>query len=61
MIILANIDDVLRAPIGIRRPSPFYLSLRLEGWMVNNCMIDIKVGSTIIPKDVTKEIKLYIT
>lgn len=30
-IILDNIDDVPWAPIVIRRPTPFYLSLRLEG------------------------------
>jgi len=60
-IIFAISDDVPPAPIGIRRPPPFYLSLRLEGWVVNNCMINTRATITIIPKAVANEMKLYIT
>lgn len=49
-IIIANIDDVSQDPIGIRRPVPFYISLRLEGWVVNNCMIDTRVARPLFPK-----------
>ena len=56
-----NSNDVCLAPIGVRIPTPFYLSLRLEGWIVNNCVIDTRAASTIIPKDVADEMKLYIT
>jgi len=54
-------DDVPPTPIGITRPPPFYLSLRLEGWVVNKCMIDIEVAITMISKAIVDEIKLYIT
>lgn len=53
--------DVPLAPIGIRQAPPFYPSLRLEGWVVNNCMIDIRAIITVIPKFVVNEMKLYIT
>jgi len=54
-------DDVPPAPIGITRPPPFYLSLRLEGWVVNNYMIGTRAAITMIPKAVVDEMKLYIT
>lgn len=60
-IVLENFDDIHLAPIGIRRSPPFYLFLRLEGWVVDNCMIDIGVASTVIPKAIVDEMKLYIT
>lgn len=59
-IIISNIDDVPRAPIGIRRSPPFYMSLRLECWVVNNYMIDIREVSIAIPKAIIEEMKLYI-
>ena len=54
-------DDVPLAPIGIRRSPPFYLFLRLEGWVVNNCMIDTEATIVIIPKAIANKMKLYIT
>jgi len=60
-VIFGISDDVPLAPIGIRRPPPFYLSLRLEAWVVNNCMIDTETAITVIPKAITNEMKLYIT
>ena len=58
---LTNVDDVHPSPIGIRIPPPIYLSLRLEGWIVQNCMIDIGIAITIIPKAIANEMKLHIT
>ena len=58
--VFVNFDDVHSTPIVITRSPPFYLSLRLEGW-VNNGMIDTRASSTIIPKFVVDEMKLYIT
>jgi len=60
-IFCAISDDIPPAPIGIRRPPPLYLSLRIEGWVVNNCMIDTEAAITIIPKALTNEMNLYIT
>lgn len=45
-------NDISRAPIGIIRPPPFYISIRLEGWFVNNCMIDTRATITIIPRSI---------
>ena len=59
--IFSIIDDVPRSPIVIRRPPPFYISHRLEGWIINNCMIYIKVAITIIPRAIAEAMKLYIT
>lgn len=59
-IILINTNDTPHAPIGIRRPPPFSLSLRLEDWVVINCMIDTRAISTIIPKVIVDKMKLYI-
>ena len=60
-VIFAISDDVPPTPIVIRRLSPFYLSLRLEGWVVNNYMIDTRAVIIVIPKAITNEMKLYIT
>jgi len=59
--IYATSDNFPLDPIGIIRPPPFYLSLILEGWVVNNCMIDIGAAIIIIPKAVVDEMKLYVT
>ena len=60
-IILAIIDDVPRPLIGIIRPPYFQISLSLEGWVINNHMIDIEVAIIVIPRAVIEEIKLYNT
>lgn len=60
-VILAITNDVPRPPIGIKRPPPIYIFLRLEGWVVNNYMIDIETAIIIIPRVVSKAMKLYIT
>lgn len=49
--------DVPLSPIGIIRPPPFYLYLRLKGCVVNNCMIDIGYIIIVIPKYVADEVK----
>jgi len=54
-------DYVPPSLIGTIRPPHFYISLILEGYVVNNYMIDTKVAITIIPKVVANEMKLYIT
>jgi len=59
-VVFFNFDDFPPSPIVIRIPPLFYLSIRLEGWIVNNCMIDTKAAITVIPKVVTNEMKLYI-
>ena len=60
-IVFAISNEIPSDPIGIRIPPPFYLSLRLEGWVLNNCMIDTRVAITMIPKVVANEMKMYIT
>lgn len=60
-VIISIFDDVPRALIGIRRPPPFYISLRLEGWVVNNCMIDTRATIIVMPRAVAEAMKFYIT
>lgn len=59
-VILVIFDDIPRAPINIRRCPLFYISLRLEGWVVNNDMIDTRATITIISRAFVEAMKLYI-
>lgn len=45
----------------IKAASTIMKDIPLDGWVVNNCMIDIKATSSIIPKAIIDEMKLYIT
>lgn len=60
-VILTIFDDIPRPYISIIRSPHFYISIRLEGWLVSNYMIDIRAAITIMPKAIIETMKLYIT
>lgn len=46
-----NLFETFKYPrMGKNKPSAFYITLEIEGYVLNNCLVDSRVATTIIPK-----------